>query len=152
MSWPPRRVISNPVAVSVVPAGAQLPAWVPPAGLSQSYFNNITRSDNGLVHLASSIDPDVYAEDGSPSPYPLIMHGTSGFLGVWNAQAGGAYAPDLGDLGSILLYAGGHYLWDGSCLVRFDLATGMWSHYIYPIYSGTQYSIVGGTVATQSSP
>jgi hypothetical protein len=142
----PTSVLSQPVTIAVRSSDL-LPPWVPPAGGVDGLFNNVTRS-NGTVQLGSTINPDLYAADGSPSPYPGLFYGTSGFASVWTSQAGGCWAPDLGAHGSFMLFAGGHYTWDGNCVLRFDLETGVWSNFVYPIYAATWKSVDNGTVAT----
>lgn len=143
MTWiPPRRTTSTPTTITV--SSGSLPAWIPAPG----YFNDILRT-NGTLHNPFSIEADVYAEGGGPSPYPGLFYGPSGlFESIWNAQCGGCYAPLLGANGSILLFGGGHYTNVGSNVLRLDLATGLWSNFIYPVYASTEHSISGGTVAT----
>ena len=137
------RILSTPTIVSVT--SNALPSWIPAPG----QFNNVYRSDNGQIHYADAINPDTYMADGSPQVYsgsPFAGR-QAGFYSMWNSQAGGAYAKDLGQYGSILLFAGGHFTYGGSGVPRFDFATGKWEMYVYPPYCNYEKEVINGTVA-----
>ena len=64
----PKRIVSNPTNISVVPA------WVPDVSDGVGKFNNVYRADQPTQwHPASTIDPDLYMADGSRTPYPHVF-------------------------------------------------------------------------------
>ena len=102
----PKRIVSNPTKLSVVPA------WVPDVSDGVGKFNNVYRADQPTQwHPASTINPDLYMADGSRTPYPHVFsHPTynTAFPLIWRAQNGATLNFELGALGSILLFGGGH--------------------------------------------
>lgn len=99
-----------------------LPAWVPDAGK----FATISTGD---------------AADANPCPGDSCVYsGTSGFAAVWTAWNGGAYAPTLGSLGSMLFFGGGHFSYHGNEVVRYELATRVFSRLSEPSLQGPGYT------------
>ncbi len=141
----PKRIVSNPTNIFVVPA------WVPDVSDGVGKFNNVYRADQPTQwHPASTIDPDLYMADGSRTPYPHVFsHPTykTAFFMIWRAQNGATLNFELGALGSLLLFGGGHVTWGGCSVIRFDIASGMWSQMGQTIFCSTDRSIENGTVA-----
>jgi hypothetical protein len=101
----PRRTVSAPFAVYVT----DLPSWAPLPG----QFANASTS------LPSTVDPC----PGNNCVYSDVTN----FEAIWTAWNGGVYAPLLGAYGSLLCFGGGHFAYEGNCIVRFDIATRAWS-------------------------
>lgn len=95
-------LVSTPQVFSV-------PLWVPAAG----------KFGDASTNLPSAIDPD--------PTNAAVYAGTDGFAAVWTAWNGGAFAPTLGSLGSLLMFGGGHAAYAGNAVVRFDIASRLFS-------------------------
>ena len=48
---------------------------------------------------------------------------------------------ELGEYGSLMFFGGGHVTWGGCTVIRFDIATGMWSQMGDTIYANTESSL-----------
>jgi hypothetical protein len=123
--WPGNRrmtrTTSSPFAIQVLEPA--LPSWVPSPGEVAS-----VSTEN-----ASSVDPD----PGNTAVY----WGNAGFDSIWSAYNGGAYAPTLGSLGSMLLFGGGHFAYEGNCVVQYDIAARTWALLTEPTLTGTVHTI-----------
>ena len=112
------RLISSPTAITVT----DLPAWVPAPG------------QYATVSLANAASVD-------PCPARNCAYsGVNGFESIWIAWNGGAYAPLLGAYGSMLFFGGGHYAYDGNCVVAYDVAARRWSLLSQPSNYNTRSS------------
>lgn len=60
-------------------------------------------------------------------PGGSAYHGADGQKGVVDEYSGGAFAPDLGVLGSLLVFGGGHAGYAGNEVYKFNIDTGFWS-------------------------
>lgn len=106
MPWtPPRRTTSTSTTLTV----SGLPSWIPNPG----------QFANASTTLPSTVDP-------CPANN-CVYSDVTNFEAIWTAWNGGVYAPLLGSYGSLLMFGGGHFAYEGNCIVRFDLATRAWS-------------------------
>lgn len=96
------------------PTPAQVPEWVPAAG----------KFGDASTNLPSAIDPD--------PTNAAVYAGVTGFASVWEAWGGGCFASGLGSLGSLLMLSGGNRSYDGNGIVRFDVATRLFSMHTSP--------------------
>ena len=112
------RLTSTPTTVTVT----NTPAWAPSPG------------QYGSVSLAnaSSIDP---CPAGN-----CAYSGNSGFESLWISWNGGAYAPLLGEFGSMLFFGGGHFAYDGNCVAAYDVAARNWKLLSQPSNYNTRKS------------
>jgi hypothetical protein len=94
-------------------AAVPVPTWLPASGSVASLG----------VSLLSSVDP-----------YPVFpgTYQKGGFGNILDAWGGSAYAPELGNLGSILLFNGGDADYWGNEVVRFDFETRTWTRLSEP--------------------
>lgn len=100
----PRRAISTATTLTV----NELSSWVDPGFYA-----------NASTNFANTVDP-------CPANN-CVYSDVSNFESIWTSWNGGAYLPELGSLGSLLMFGGGHFAYEGNCIVRFDLATRAWS-------------------------
>lgn len=98
---------SNAFSVTVQTGG--LPAWVPSPGT----FANVSTNR---------------PQDVNPCPASNCAYsGTSGLNSAFECWTSGAFAPELGSLGSYVCWGGGHRGGSGNNVFRYDLATRLWS-------------------------
>jgi hypothetical protein len=72
--------------------------------------------------------------------------GVSGFGSIWTAWNGGAYAPQLGEFGSMVYFGGGHFAYDGNCVVAYDIGERTWKLLSQPSEYNTRKSGDSDTV------
>jgi hypothetical protein len=86
-----------------------VPLWVPAAG----------NFGDASTNLPSAVDPD---------PTNVAAYaGVSFFPSIWTSWGGGCFASELGSLGSLLMFSGGNRSYDGNEIVRFDVASRLFS-------------------------
>ena len=112
------RITSTPTTLTVT----SIPAWAPAPG----QYASISLAN------ASTIDP-CPARNCSYS-------GNNGFESLWIAWNGGAYAPSLGEYGSMLFFGGGHFAYDGNCVAAYDVAARNWKLLSQPSNYNTRRS------------
>lgn len=98
------RLTSSPTTLTVT----NLPSWAPAPG----QFATVS------IGTASAVDP-------CPARN-CAYSGNNGFESIWLVWNGGAFAPTLGSLGSLLFFGGGHFAYDGNCVVAYDIAGRSW--------------------------
>jgi hypothetical protein len=96
------RITSSPTVITV--NSSSLPAWVPAPGQYATVSTG----------MPSAADP---CPNGG-----CVYTGTQGFPAIWRVWNGGAYAPLLGQMGSLLMFGGGHYAYNGNCVIAYDVA------------------------------
>lgn len=96
------RVACTALIVSYGTAGAAAP---PPAWVTRIAPG--TWSAIAAENTADDIDPKRDAATNQQFPRTPPYEGNTGYLAVWEAWSGGAYAPEIGACGSILNFGGG---------------------------------------------
>jgi hypothetical protein len=104
----PRRTTSTVTQIVV----SALPAWVPAPG-EYATVSLLTAS------ATAGIDPC----PGSNCPYSF----SEGQAAIWRDWNGGAYNPNWGAYGSIILHGGGHWGYAGNEVLRYDIASRAWT-------------------------
>lgn len=111
------------------PACAAVPEWV--TATAPGTWTTISR--NTLADVDPAADPELNPNHPKGAPW----RGSTGQASVIDAWNGGAYAPDLGTYGSLLLYGGGHGNYYGNEVYAFDLESGRWSRLSDPYVAST---------------
>jgi hypothetical protein len=114
----------------VGPAAASVPEWV--ARTAPGTWTTISR--NTLADVDPADDPKLNPNHPRSAPW----RGSTGQASVIDAWNGGAFAPDLGRYGSLLLYGGGHGNYFGNEVYAFDLESGRWSRLSDPYVASTE--------------
>lgn len=96
------RISSSPTVVTI--SSADIPSWAPRPGR----YATVSQS------LPTTVDP-------CPNRN-CVYTGTQGFPAIWRVWNGGAYAPLLGQMGSLLMFGGGHFAYNGNCVIAYDVA------------------------------
>jgi hypothetical protein len=107
---------------SVVDAPA--PGWV--LAIKPGTWAAVSR--NTLADVDPAEDPKVNPNYPSSPPW----NGSTGQKSVLNAWNGGAFANNVGPLGSLIAFGGGHANYFGNEIYAFDLATQLWSRVTDP--------------------
>jgi len=110
-------------------AAAASPEWV--ANTAPGTWTTISR--NTLADVDPANDPKLNPNHPRGAPW----RGSTGQASVIDAWNGGAFAPDLGRFGSLLLHGGGHGNYFGNEVYAFDVESGRWSRLSDPYVAST---------------
>lgn len=122
--------IDFPGGYKLNPDQTTAPEWLESMDVGTWY--TISGSSPDLELTATNVPTAVNPDPTGSQPY----NGNSGFGSIWSAWNSAAYAPDVGQSGSMLHYGGGHHDYYGNGIVRFDLATRTWSMLSMPSTAG----------------
>lgn len=118
MPWTPARVaISTATSINI----SSLPAWVP--GLGEYADISLT-----TAQATSGVNPC----PANNCPYTM----NEGQSAIWRDWNGAVFVPTFGTLGSMLLHGGGHWGYSGNEVIRYDIATRVWSRLNTPANYG----------------
>lgn len=106
-SWPTSIVVT------------ETPSWIPAAGQYATISTNVADSIN------------------SCPANNCTWSGVSGFESIWTVWNGGAFAPTLGRMGSLLMFGGGNHAYDGNEVVAYDVADRLFKRLSSPAPYGT---------------
>jgi len=118
MVWTPARLaISTATTINI----SSLPAWAP--GLGEYADISLT-----TALATSGVNPC----PANNCPYTM----NEGQSAIWRDWNGGVFAPTMGVLGSMLCHGGGHWGYSGNEVIRYDIATRVWSRLNNPANYG----------------